>query len=101
VTARRPAGRNKYGLTYGPNTHTISRVKTTVELDQDRLKRVMRLAGIKTRRQAIAFALQEAEKALRLRRLLTAPLADAAFADAVDPTYDVVSVREREKPGAR
>ena len=41
-------------------------MKTTVELDEKLLKRVMDLTGAKTRRAAIDYALHEAEKSAKL-----------------------------------
>jgi len=58
------------------------------------------MAGLKTRKETIDFALREAERAVRLRRLIKAPLADEELAGAVDPAYDVLALREREKPSA-
>jgi Arc/MetJ family transcription regulator len=76
-------------------------MKTTVVLDEERLERIREMAGLKTRRDTIDFALREAERAIRLRRLIKAPLADTEFAGAVDPAYDVLTLRQREKPAAR
>ena len=74
-------------------------MKTTIDIDEARLKRVMKLAGLKTRKAAVEFALREAERAARIKRLLGASLADEEFTDAVDSAYDVRSLRERERPG--
>jgi Arc/MetJ family transcription regulator len=87
-----------YGLPYGGFSHIICRMKTTIVLDEERLERIREMAGLKTRRETIDFALREAERAIRLSRLIKSPLADDEFAGAVDPAYDVLAVREREKP---
>jgi Arc/MetJ family transcription regulator len=76
-------------------------MKTTVVLDDKRLERIRELAGLKTRKETIDFALREAERAVRLRRLIKAPLTDDEFAGAVDPAYDVLALLEREKPVPR
>lgn len=73
-------------------------MKTNIELNEARLNRVMELAGLKTRKAAIDFALKEAERAARLRRLLGSPLPGAEYLDAVDPAYDLLSLREKDKP---
>ena len=73
-------------------------MKTTVELDEKKLKRVMKLAGLKTRKAAIDFALTEAVRMAKLHRLVHHPLPDEAFADAIDPNYDLMKMREMEKP---
>ena len=76
-------------------------MKTTVDLDEKRLERIMSVAGIKTRKEAIDFALREAERAVRLRKLIKTPLADSEFEHAVDPAYDLMALRNREKPVSR
>ncbi len=45
-------------------------MKTTIDLDEDKLGRVMALTGIKTRREAIDFALTEAERFARIKKML-------------------------------
>lgn len=75
-------------------------MKTTIEIDEARLKKVMKLTGARTRRAAVDYALREAEKAGRIDRLVLDALPGSDFADAVDPKYDVCAVRARErKPG--
>jgi Arc/MetJ family transcription regulator len=73
-------------------------VKTTIELDEDRLNRVMKLTGLKTRKAVLDFALREAERAARVRRFLRSLLPDEEYGDAVAPGYDVLVLREKEKP---
>jgi Arc/MetJ family transcription regulator len=89
----------KYGLKYGFFSRTIVNMKTTIEIDETLLKRVMRLAGLKTRKSTIAYALREAEKSARVEHLLTHALDGEAFTDAVDPEYDLISLRDQERPG--
>jgi Arc/MetJ family transcription regulator len=86
-----------YGLTYGYFCHIISRMKTTIDIDERRLKNVMRLTGARTRKAAVDYALREAEKAGRIERLAREALPGSAFTDAVDPAYDVLAVRARER----
>lgn len=76
-------------------------MKTTVELDEARLKRVMRLANVRTRREAVDLALREAERAFRINQLLANPLPGHQYADAVDADYDVLAQRQRERPSKR
>ena len=76
----------------------IAHMKTTIEIDDDLLGRVMVLTGAKTRRAAVDYALRTAEKQARLALLVReAPLSDA-FKDAVDSNYDVIALREQERP---
>jgi Arc/MetJ family transcription regulator len=73
-------------------------VKATTEYDETRLKRVMKLTGLKSRKAALDYALREAEHAANVRRFLKSLLPDAEYADAVAPGYDVLAVREKEAP---
>ena len=71
-------------------------MKTTVDIDERRVKRVMKLAGLKTRKAAIDYALREAEKTARVESLVREALPGESFRDAVDDSYDVVATRSRE-----
>lgn len=62
-------------------------MKTRVERDEPRLKRVMPLAGVKTRREVIALTLREAERVFRLNKLLDNALPDSEYVGAIDPNY--------------
>lgn len=76
-------------------------MKTTVVLDEQRLERLRQLAGLKTRRETIDFALREAERVLRLRRLVQTALTEKDLAQAIDPGYDLLALRELDKPRSR
>ncbi len=71
-------------------------MKTTLEIDERLLVRVMKISGLRTRRAVVDFALRQAERLVRSRRLLESLLPGDEFADAVDPAYDVMALRERE-----
>jgi Arc/MetJ family transcription regulator len=73
-------------------------VKATPEYDETRLKRVMKLTGLKSRKAALDYALREAEHAAKMRRFLKSLLPDAEYAGAVAPDYDVLAVREKTTP---
>lgn len=73
-------------------------MKPTIEYDETRLKRVMKLTGLKSRKAALDYALREAEHAARVRRFLKSLLHDAEYAGTVAPGYDVLAVREKETP---
>ena len=59
----------------------------------------MKLTGLATRREAIDFALTQAERAASVKPLLSRPFS-AGITDrvVVDPAYDVLPVRRKEKP---
>jgi len=75
----------------------MTRMKTTVELDEKKLEAVMRQGGFKTRKEAIDYALTEAERRTRLMALEAKPfyVTDGAV---VDPAYDLKKMRARERP---
>ena len=73
-------------------------MKTTIDVDEDKLLRVMKLTGIKTRREAVDFALGEMERLARIRRLASESFYIDPRGDIVDPTYDLTKLREAEKP---
>jgi hypothetical protein len=77
-------------------------MKTTIDLDEAKLERVMKLTGLTTRKEAIDFALTEAERAARVRAVLNEPFfAGVAEDPLVDPGYDVLTLRARETPAGR
>jgi len=88
-------------LKYGSICRIISRMKTTIDIDEAKLKRVMQVAGLKTRKAAVDYALTEAERAARLKKLLTCAVRETEYKSAVDPKYDVVAMRNRETPRGR
>lgn len=74
-------------------------MKTTIDIDDKKLHRLMRLTGLKTRKETVDFALTEAERLARIRKLLNGPFYVDAAGDIIDPGYDVVKMRKMEKPG--
>lgn len=90
--------------TAGHTAHTavflpLLSVKTTIDLDEAKLKRVMKLTGLKTRKDAIDYALTEAERIARINQVLGRPLYVVGEGEAViDPEYDLAALRESEKP---
>jgi Arc/MetJ family transcription regulator len=71
-------------------------MKTTIDIDEARLTRVMKLSGLKTRKAAVDYALREAERVARVDCLVRDALPGDAYLDAVDPGYSVEKVRESE-----
>ncbi len=73
-------------------------MKTTLEIDEDLVRRVMELAEIRTKTEAIEFALNAAERLLRRQKLLDETLPDEMLEACVDPGYDPVALRESDVP---
>jgi len=75
-------------------------MKTTIDIDEDKLTDVMRLTGAKSRKAAVDYALACAERVERLRKLFEKPLPDEAYRTSLDPSYDLLALRAKDKRGA-
>ncbi|HEX7570276.1 MAG TPA: type II toxin-antitoxin system VapB family antitoxin [Verrucomicrobiae bacterium] len=73
-------------------------MKTTIDLDETKLKRVMKLSGLGTRRETIDAALTELERKAKLLKLYENPLPGEFYKDAIDPKYDLMKLRNMAKP---
>lgn len=73
-------------------------MKTTIEIDEPKLLSLMELTEIKTRKEAIDFALTEAVRQAKIKKLLETRFTPEELADAIDPAYDLMALREKEKP---
>lgn len=71
-------------------------MKTTIDIDVDRVRRLKQWTGLKSCKAVVAYALQEAERMARLQALFRRALPSAAFKDALDPAYDLAAWRRRE-----
>jgi Arc/MetJ family transcription regulator len=86
-------------LNYSTSGSILARMKTTIDIDEEKLKRIMELTGIKTRKEAVDYALAEVERLARIRQLLDRPFYLETEGDVLDPAYDLMKLRELEKPG--
>ena len=73
-------------------------MKTTMVIDQRKLERVMKLTGIKTRRKAIDFALDQAQHVAQVLAAFKGGLFLDSKKDIIDPNYDLGSMRELDRP---
>jgi Arc/MetJ family transcription regulator len=75
--------------------------KMTMFIDEKLLARVMEITGIKTKTEAVEFALRETERKAKITRFVARhPLAADEWTDAVDPAYDLATLRAAEKTGS-
>jgi Arc/MetJ family transcription regulator len=72
-------------------------MKTTIDIDERKLTGVMRLTGVRSRKAAVDYALTCTERLERLGRLLDKSLPDEKYRAALDPAYDLLALRERER----
>lgn len=70
-------------------------MKTTIEIDDAKLLRVMALTGLKTRKEAVDWALTEAERIARLDHIAANPWEPAVVKESVDPGYDLLGIRNQ------
>ena len=73
-------------------------MKITVEIDEKKLSRLMRLDGNQDQDPGPNFALNTAERSTRRDHLLAHPLKAKDLKDAVYPSYDIRKLREKEIP---
>jgi hypothetical protein len=73
-------------------------MKTTIDLDEEKLKRVMELKGFATRKEAIDYALAAAEKIAAVENFLSEPFYVSNEKDVIDPGYDLEALRAMEQP---
>jgi Arc/MetJ family transcription regulator len=72
-------------------------MKTTIDLDERKLAGVMRLTGVRSRKAAVDYALACTERIERLRQLFEKALPDEEYRGALDPAYDLMAVRKRDR----
>ena len=73
-------------------------IKTTMEIDEDKLERVMKLGKFNTRKEAMDWALTEAERIATLNHIEANPWSSRVMEGMIDPDYDVMAVRQLEAP---
>jgi Arc/MetJ family transcription regulator len=68
-------------------------MKTTIEIDEAKLVRLMALTGLKTRKEAVDWALTEAERIASINRIAETPWDAETAKNAIDPGYDILAIR--------
>ncbi|OHD71258.1 MAG: hypothetical protein A2177_01305 [Spirochaetes bacterium RBG_13_68_11] len=71
-------------------------MKMTLEVDEKKLAKVMKLTGIRTKTAAVEYALGTAERAARREKLFAIRWKPEELAAAVDPAYDVLTLRHTD-----
>lgn len=70
-------------------------MKTTIEIDDVKLERIMALTGIKTRKDAVDWALTEAERIARINKIVASPWESSVVKESVEADYDIMSIRKQ------
>jgi len=74
-------------------------MKMTMFIDEALLARVMDLTGLKTKTEAVEFALRETERRAKIVRFVAdETIAADEWRGAMDPEYDITALRAAEKP---
>jgi Arc/MetJ family transcription regulator len=73
-------------------------MKTTIELDEVKLDRIMVLTGISTMKEAVDWSLNEALRIATINRVMEDPWTAEEARAAVDPNYDLIAVRRSMAP---
>ncbi|GAB4182168.1 MAG: hypothetical protein Fur0032_23270 [Terrimicrobiaceae bacterium] len=68
-------------------------MKTTIEIDELKVEKIMRLSGIGTIKEAVDWALTEGLRIAQINRIAETPWDADFLKDAVDPAYDVIATR--------
>lgn len=68
-------------------------MKTTVELDDEKLENIMKAMDFKTRKEAIDWALTEGERLAVMHHIKANPWSAEMIREGVDADYDVLAVR--------
>jgi Arc/MetJ family transcription regulator len=78
--------------------HFYGHIKTTIEIDEGKLDRIMKLTGIGTMKEVVDWALSEALRLATINRVMEEPWSAEEARDAVDPTYDLIAIRNEASP---
>ncbi len=70
--------------------------KTTIEIDETKLGRLMKLTGLRTRKEVVDYALTEAERLAVLASIRKNPLEPMVLRESVDENYDLNAMRRME-----
>lgn len=75
-------------------------MKTTVELDDEKLESIMRNMAFKTRKEAIDWALTEAERLAVMHQIKANPWSEAVLREGWDADYDILAIRRAVRTGS-
>jgi len=73
-------------------------MKTTIEIDEEKLSSIMRMTGISTMKDAVDWALNEAMRIATINHVMEHPWTAEEAKNAVDPDYDIIAIRNSSVP---
>ena len=68
-------------------------MKTTIEIDELKLDRIMQATGIGTMKEAVDWALSEALRIATMNRIAEQPWSAEEARSVMDPGYDLIAIR--------
>jgi Arc/MetJ family transcription regulator len=68
-------------------------MKTTIEIDGEKLDRIMKMTGIATMKEAVDWALGEALRIATINQILEAPWSADEARGVMDSRYDIIAIR--------
>lgn len=68
-------------------------MKTTIEIDSEKLNQIMKMTGIATMKEAVNWALSEAVRIATINQIMEEPWSVEEARGVVDPDYDLMAVR--------
>ncbi len=68
-------------------------MKTTIEIDDEKLEKIMRMSGIGTRKEAVDWALTEGLRIATMNSIEKSAWTVKEAKGAVDEDYDILAIR--------
>jgi Arc/MetJ family transcription regulator len=68
-------------------------MRTTIEIDEAKLDRIMKMTGIKTMKEAVDWSLNEALRIDVRNQVMEDPWRPEEARIAVEPGYDIIAIR--------
>jgi len=73
-------------------------MKTTIEIDEQKLDRIMKMMGIATMKEAVDWALSEALRIASINKMIEKPWSAEEARGVMDSSYDVIAIRNSATP---
>ena len=68
-------------------------MKTTIEIDEKKLDRIMKMTGIATMKEAVDWALNEAMRIATINQIMEEPWSAEEARSVMDSNYDLIAIR--------
>ncbi len=73
-------------------------MKTTIEIDEEKLDRIMKATGIGTMKEAVDWALSEALRIATINQMMEEPWSAEEARGVMDANYDLIAIRNGGAP---